>query len=163
MTLVMYLLDHTINEVCHGNRSECARKLNMKYNELRKVIKRVEGGATSGMLMNALLDLYWREDISLDDVLRRYTESRLGEDYENIERGCQEAFDSVREIVSDKPQDTQGMLHILKHADVLGEAIHENFCNKLCDRQRFKNKECPMRKYAKFSYALKDELGHALK
>lgn len=66
MTLIMYLVNYTISDICHGNHSECARRLCMNYPDLNKHINRIKAGETSGRLMEALLKMYWREELSLD-------------------------------------------------------------------------------------------------
>ena len=147
MTLLLYLLDYTTYEICDGNHSKCARLLGLEYNELRKMRKRIEGGGTSGILMKKLLDMYWRENFSLDKVLKNYTKSRLGEN-----------FGSIREVIKDSPKDKQSILKILKHVDTLGESIRRNFCEKYCNRSDFENQDCPMRKYSIFVQSLKHEM-----
>lgn len=34
MTLMRYLLEYTLETVCHGNRSECARRMGMEYTSI---------------------------------------------------------------------------------------------------------------------------------
>lgn len=158
MTLLLYLLDYTTYEICDGNHSKCARLLGLEYNELRKMRKRIEGGGTSGILMKKLLDMYWRENFSLDKVLKNYTKSRLGENYEQSESVCDDIFGSIREVIKDSPKDKQSILKILKHVDTLGESIRRNFCEKYCNRSDFENQDCPMRKYSIFVQSLKHEM-----
>ena len=67
MTLMRYLLEYTLETVCHGNRSECARRMGMEYTELRKIRKRMSEGSVSNRATEALLEMYWREGLSLDE------------------------------------------------------------------------------------------------
>lgn len=158
MTLLLYLLDYTTYEICEGNHSKCARLLGLEYNELRKIRKRIEVGGTSGILMKKLLDMYWRENFSLDKVLKNYTKSRLGENYEQSESFCDGIFNSMREVIMDRPKDKQSILKILKHVDALGECIRQNFCEKYCNRSDLQNQDCPMCKYSVFVQSLKREM-----
>ena len=162
VTLLMYLSEYTTFEVCHGNHSECARRLGMKYNDLRKIWKRIESGGTSGVLMQAILEMYWREDLSLDCVLKKYTETRLGQNYELEFSACDEIFDSINEVIAERPSDKQSILIILKCVDSLGESIRQNFCEKYCNRTGFPNETCPLRQYASFVQALKREMDYRM-
>ena len=158
MTLLLYLLDYTTYEVCHGNHSECARLLGLQYNELRKMRKRIEAGGTSGTLMKNLLEMYWRENLSLDKVLRKYTDSRLGQDYELSENACAEIFMAIRETINERPNDKQSFLRILTNADALGKSIRSNFCEKYCNRSDYEDHDCPLRQYSLFVVFLKQEI-----
>ena len=57
MTLMRYLLEYTLETVCHGNRSECARRMGMEYTELRKIRKRMSEGSVSNRATEALLEM----------------------------------------------------------------------------------------------------------
>ena len=52
-------------------------------------------------------------------------------------------------------QDTS---HILKTAKSLNELIHRDFCSKYCDKKKFTNEECPLRKYREFILSLEQEM-----
>ena len=108
--------------------------------------------------MKKLLDMYWRENFSLDKVLKNYTKSRLGENYEQSESFCDGIFNSIREVIMDRPKDKQSILKILKHVDALGESIRQNFCEKYCNRSDLQNQDCPMCKYSVFVQSLKREM-----
>ena len=158
MTLLLYLLDYTTFEVCNGNHSECARRLGFQYNELRKMRKRIEAGGTSGILMKGILEMYWRENLSLDRVLKKYSETRLGENYELSESVCDDLFASINEAVSESPKDNQSMLKVRKHMELLGESIRQNFCKKYCNRTDFEDHDCPLRKYSILVRSLSREM-----
>lgn len=158
MTLLMYLVNYTITEICHGNHSECARRLGMDYTGLHKHINRLKAGGTSGRLMEALLEMYWRDKLSLDAVLKAYSETRFGSDMEAADEMCSELFTNIQDVVRTQPRNTQDVTHILKMADNLGVLIHRDFCEKHCDRRKFENAECPLKKYSEFIAFLKREM-----
>lgn len=163
MTLLMYLLSYTISNVCLGNHSECARRLGMSYPDLRKIIKRINAGGTSGVLMEALLEMYWRENLSLDTVLAQYSQSQMGSDIESANMTCVHIMETVRSTVTDLPKDSQDLKRVLRLADDLGKLIRQNFCEKYCDRQKFADADCPLQEYGAFVLSLKKEMELALK
>ena len=158
MTLIMYLVNYTISDICHGNHSECARRLCMNYPDLNKHINRIKAGGTSGRLMEALLEMYWREELSLDTPLKQYSETRFGSDMEAAQDVCSELFSDIHDRALILPQNTQDTSHILKTAKSLNELIHRDFCSKYCDKKKFTNEECPLRKYREFILSLEQEM-----
>ena len=106
MTLLRYLLEYTIEVVCDGNRSACARRMGMEYSELRKIRKRMSEGSGSNRAMEALLEMYWREGLSLDEALRQYSMTELGSDIEARERACNELIRTMRETLQAESDDT---------------------------------------------------------
>ena len=158
MTLLMYLVNYTISDICHGNHSECARRLCMNYPDLNKHINRIKAGGTSGRLMEALLEMYWREELSLDTPLKKYTETRFGSDMEDAQDICTDIFSDIQGKLQATPRNTQDLTHSLKMAKGLNELIHRDFCAKYCDKKKFENAECPLRKYREFILSLEREL-----
>ena len=84
------MLEYTLEVICHGNRSECARRMGMEYLEFKKLRNRIMAGGTSSRLPEAILEMYWRENLSLDDMLKSYTETFFGSNIEDAEGMCQE-------------------------------------------------------------------------
>ncbi len=158
MTLLMYLVNYTISEICHGNHSECARRLGMDYTGLHKHINRLKACGTSGGLMEALLEMYWRDKLSLDAVLKAYSETRFGSDMEAADEMCSELFSSIQDIVRMQPRNTQDVTHILNMADNLAGLIHKDFCQKYCDQKKYDTSDCPLKKYSDFIAFLKREM-----
>lgn len=116
MTLLRYLLEYTIEVVCDGNRSACARRLGMEYSELRKIRKRMSEGSGSNRAMEALLEMYWREGLSLDEALRQYSTTELGADLEARERACNELIGTMFETLQAESDNTQRAAYMLKAA-----------------------------------------------
>ena len=69
----------------------------MEYTELRKIRKRMSEGSVSNRATEALLEMYWREGLSLDEALRQYTHTKFGSDIETAEQICNELVTEVRE------------------------------------------------------------------
>ena len=60
------------------------------YAELRRFRKRISDGGSSNRVTEALLEMYWRENLSVDEALKAYSELRFGSDMEAAERVCDE-------------------------------------------------------------------------
>ena len=114
MTLMQYLLEYTLENVCRGNRSECARRMGMEYAELRRVRKRMSKGSVSSRATEALLEMYWREGLSVDEVLRQYTRSQFGADLEAVEQVCSELVKELRESLQDQGRNTHRSAHLIE-------------------------------------------------
>ena len=72
MTVTAYLFDYTLNVLCGGNRSECARRLEIRRTDFNRMQQRIEEGGVSVRAIEAILLLFWREHLSLDQVLKGY-------------------------------------------------------------------------------------------
>lgn len=160
MTIVRFIMTRTLKDVCKGNHSECARKLSMDYSTLRKLMRRIENGGSSARLVEALLEMYWREELSLDEALRDYSETRMGEDLESAEKNCEELYQDIQEKVNTGAEDTKNIAAILKVTQDLGKIIHREYCQKYCDPLRVAQEECALRRYNDFVDQLKKELGN---
>ena len=158
MTLIRYLLEHTIEHICHGNRSECARRLGLEYDELRRYHKRIIAGGTSTRVTEALLEMYWRENLSIDEVLRDYTESRLGSDLEEAEKVCDELTRTIREMLDIERQSTQDSAQLLRAASAFFTELEQSFCKKRCRRCDYGENPCPAIQFSDYLQMLRSEL-----
>ena len=70
MTVTAYLFEYTLNVVCGGNKSECARKLDVRRQDLNRMQKRFADGANSVRTIESILLLFWKEGRSLDQALQ---------------------------------------------------------------------------------------------
>ena len=150
MTLLRYLLEYTIEVVCDGNRSACARRMGMEYSELRKIRKRMSEGSGSNRAMEALLEMYWREGLSLDEALRQYSMTELGSDIEARERACNELIRTMRETLQAESDDTQRAAYMLRAAYEFMEKFRHGFCDDQCQRAKYTVVKCPARQLAEF-------------
>lgn len=157
MTLMRYLLEYTLETVCHGNRSECARRMGMEYTELRKIRKRMSEGSVSNRATEALLEMYWREGLSLDEALRQYTHTKFGSDIETAEQICNELVTEVRESIQAESHNSQNVACLLKAAYELVEQIQRTFCEDICQRTRYQDIACPAKRLVDFVNWLREE------
>lgn len=161
MMLVRYLLEYTLATVCHGNRSECARRLWMEYAELRKIRKRMSEGGGSNRVTEALLEMYWREGLSVDEVFRQYTNTQLGSDLEAVEQVCEEMFAAVRESMKMEISNVRRSDSLMKSAYKFVEQMQNYFCEDVCMRSRYRNEVCPARKMVEFINWLRKEINES--
>ena len=96
--------------------------------------------------------------MSLDAPLKKYTETRFGSDMEVAQNICFDIFSDIQGKLQATPRNTQDLTHILKTAKGLNELIHRDFCAKYCDKKKFENAECPLRKYREFILSLEREM-----
>ena len=142
MTLMRYLLEYTLETVCHGNRSECARRMGMEYTELRKIRKRMSEGSVSNRAIEAL---------------RQYTHTKFGSDRETAEQICNELVTEVRESIQAESHNSQNVACLLKAAYELVEQIQHTFCEDLCQRARYQDIACPAKRLVDFVNWLRKE------
>lgn len=158
MTLMRYLLEYTIEHVCHGNRSECARRMGLDYAELRRFRKRISDGGSSNRVTEALLEMYWRENLSVDDALKAYTDTRFGSDMEAAESVCDALVHSVRELIEADRQESQDMAQLLRAAASFFDELERVFCNKKCQRCLYNESPCPTKRFHEYLQWMRNEL-----
>ena len=160
MTLMRYLLEYTIETVCHGNRSECARRMGLEYPELRKFRKRMSEGGGSPRITEALLEMYWRENLSIDEALTAYTISELGLDIEQAENACKELVASVRAAIAENRRTFQETAQLLQAAHNFLDELERTFCNSACQRGKYQGAACPAECFLRYLHWVKGELGN---
>lgn len=158
MKLAEYLVEYTLEVIFKGHRSECARRLGMDFPVFKKLRSRLLCGAHSGLLQDAILELYWREGLSLDDMLKSYTETRMGEDIEAAESMCRDLMESGAEILESRRSEAQDDALLLKAAQSFFDAIVSYVCNHICQKTSYAENECPIAKYLDYMRWLEDEL-----
>ena len=152
MNLTRYMLEYTLEVICHGNRSECARRMGMEYLEFKKLRNRIMAGGTSSRLPEAILEMYWRENISLDDMLRSYTETYFGADIEAAEGMCAEFVKIGNELLEGRRQTAQDRAVILNAARVFFSTIVQYYCNHACHKLEYMKREtaCPINRFLEY-------------
>lgn len=158
MTLMRYLLEYTLETVCHGNWSECARRMGMEYAELRKFRKRMSEGSGSSRVTEALLEMYWREGLSVDAAFAQYTKTRFGTDIENAERMCDKIVKTARENLRMEKYNAQKTADLLKAVYEFVEQTQRCFCESICQRERYQDSPCPVKQLVEFINWLEKEL-----
>ncbi|MDO5323462.1 MAG: hypothetical protein Q4G06_05535 [Clostridia bacterium] len=153
-----YLLEYTIEIVCKGNRSECARRMGLEYPELRKFRKRMSEGGGSARITEALLEMYWRENLSVDKALAAYTNSRAGQDIEDLENECNELVLAVRTAISENQRIAHGETQLLRAAYNFLEELERSFCNSTCLKTKYQETPCPVNRFIEYLKWAKDEL-----
>lgn len=148
--MMRYLLEYTIENICHVNRSECARRMGLDYAELRRFRKRISDGGSSNCVTEALLEMYWRENLSVDEALKAYSESRFGSDMEAAEGVCDEIVHSVRELIEIERQESQDMAQMLRAAASFFDELERVFYNKKCQRCLYNEEPCPTRRFHEY-------------
>lgn len=158
MTLIQYLLEYTIQNVCNGKRSVCARRLGLEYDELRRYRKRIAEGGTSTRITEALLEMYWREKLSIDEVLQAYTNSEFGADMEKTEKICDELIRSTRKILDTERDETQEITQLLRAAASFFAELEHTFCKRRCRRCNYMDGSCPASQFSDYLQMLQGEL-----
>lgn len=160
MNLTRYMLEYTLEVICHGNRSECARRMGMEYLEFKKLRNRIMAGGTSSRLPEAILEMYWRENLSLDDMLKSYTDTYFGANIEEAESVCQELSKLGSELMECDRQTAQDNAVILNAGKAFFSTIIQYYCNHVCHKLRYsqEGKSCPINRFLEYMKWLQDEI-----
>ena len=154
------MLEYTLEVICHGNRSECARRMGMEYLEFKKLRNRIMAGGTSSRLPEAILEMYWRENLSLDDMLKSYTETFFGSNIEDAEGMCQELSKLGNDLLQCSRQISQDNAVILNAGKTFFSTIVQYYCNHVCHKLRYAQEgaSCPINRFLEYMKWLQDEI-----
>ena len=130
----------------------------MEYAELRKFRKRMSEGSGSSRVTEALLEMYWREGLSVDAVFAQYTKTRFGTDIENAERMCDKIVKTARENLRMEKYNAQKTADLLKAVYEFVEQTQRCFCESICQRERYQDSPCPVKQLVEFINWLEKEL-----
>ena len=123
--------------------------MRLDYAELRRFSKRISDGGSSNRVTEALLEMYWRENLSVDEALKAYSESRFGSDMEAAEGVCDEIVHSVRELIEIERQESQDMAQMLRAAASFFDELEHVFCKK-CQRCLNNETPCPRKRFHEY-------------
>lgn len=149
MTLMQYFLEYTIEHACHGNRSECARRLGFEYPDFRRYRKRILSGCSSNRVNEALMNMYCREGLSVDEVIMSYKEAELQKESleENI---CRQKTISMYAVIDESMIKAQETNQLISSARSFCEELERSFCKDDCQYRWNYSDDCPPRKF--FAY-----------
>lgn len=73
MRMTEFLFNYLLEEVCQGNKSLCARELNLTdRNNIYKALERFEGGGGIGGTVEDMLQCLIRHNVNFDWLVHRY-------------------------------------------------------------------------------------------
>lgn len=71
--ILAFLLNYTLNGICHGNKNQLARLLSYRRENIRPVIDSIYHGTRSFKMLYALIKFYFEnETYSLDEIRSHY-------------------------------------------------------------------------------------------
>ena len=157
MTVTAYLFDYTLNILCGGNRSECARRLEIRRQDFNRMQQRIEEGGVSVRAIESILLLFWRENLSLDQVLKgylaqHYPDGGVADDPPEV------AVKLLRDEMIHEWKSASSRMNLFKAAETFMIQLERTFCSDDCRALRGCREECPCRKFAAFVDWLRIEL-----
>lgn len=159
MSVIRYLLEYTINHVFGGNKSQCARELGMSYNYFSKIYRRTSEGSYSMRLVEDLLQLFIRMDISLDDCLREYSQSQHGKYIEDMESTCVKAFERIQGSISHSQSEAQDVTDLMRAATRMSDQLRKVFCSDISECTHECSGDCPIVAFGFFIMEIKKQIG----
>lgn len=157
MTVTAYLFEYTLNVLCGGNRSECARRLDIRRPDFNRMQQRIADGGGSVRAIEAILLLFWKEHLSLDQVLKGYIDQNPSS-LPIEERTPETAVKLLRDEMVQEWKSASSRMHLFKAAETFMTQLEHAFCSDECKALRGCQDECPCRKYAAFVDWLRIEL-----
>ena len=158
-TITAYLYEHTLNVLCAGNKSECARKLGIRRTDLNRLDHRLKEGANSVRLIEAILVLFWQEHYSLDQALLGYMGNgtqAAGE--RNEPEVASTALRMLRNEMTREWQSAGSRMRFFKAAEAFMVQMELCFCSEACRAIRNCETDCPCKQIADLLRSLPAEL-----
>lgn len=157
MTVTAYLFDYTLNVLCGGNRSECARRLEIRRPDFNRMQQRIEEGGVSVRAIEAILLLFWREHLSLDQVLKGYLQ-KIYPDGGAADDPQEVSVRLLRDEMILEWKTASSRMNLFKAAETFMTQLERTFCSDDCRALRGCKDECPCKKFADLVDWLRTEL-----
>jgi len=152
-TITEYLFNYVLNNVCGGNKSDFARRIDMRRPDLIRLGQRIADGAISARAMESIIDLLRRENLSFDEVMKDY--------YADIEPDAVH-FDSptriLREKLLDEWQNANKRMDVFKEAESFMGELESTFCSEECRANYKCGDDCPCARFYEYMSWLKGEM-----
>lgn len=158
MTVTAYLFEYTLNVLCGGNKSECARKLEMRRTDFNRMEQCFQDGASSIRTTEAVLYLFWKEKHSLDDAMKGYLAEHPECGDNAAEAICNDVSRSLREKLMDERRASDTMARLLKGAEAFMTVLMHVFCTDACKERRDCATQCPCKMFIDFVGWLRGEI-----
>ncbi len=150
MTVTAYLFRFTLTIVFEGNKSEFARKLNIRRTDFNRIEKRLCAGSSSVQTLEAVLLLLCEMDISVDRAFVEYRrEPTVLPEHPDMQRR-QESILVVHEEFTRIWTHTGNQMRIFKSAESFLTELERCFCNTSCMANRDCLTECPCKRFAEY-------------
>ena len=158
MTVMAYLFEYTLTVLCDGNKSKCARKLDMRRPDFNRMEQRLKEGASSIRATEAVLYLFWKEKHSLDEAMKGYLSEHPECGDSAAEAVCDEVSRALREKLADERRASDTMSKLLKGAEAFMSVLMHVFCTDSCRERRDCSTQCPCKRFTDLVDWLREEI-----
>ncbi|MDO4549088.1 MAG: hypothetical protein Q4D04_13415 [Clostridia bacterium] len=153
-----FLFEYALEKACNGNKSEFARRLGIEYTEVQRVLRRFRDGAGSINATEAVLEMYWRDNISIDDALDIFTQTHPGLKEEATKSFCDDLIGVLRTALEHDRHSAQDTYRVFRAAEAFMRQMELIFCSANCRRKRDCETQCPCKHFAEYVKWLKREM-----
>jgi hypothetical protein len=157
MTIIRYLFEHTLEIVCGGNKSDYARRLGIENAELYRLLKRFKNGSSSVRATEVLLEMYLRENRSIDTLLLGYNQTPMGMTAV-ADHSCIEVILAIHAALEQERHETDEIQRIIREAELFMSQLERTFCNETCSEKYASAARCPCIRFAEYIAWLKTEM-----
>jgi len=158
MTIVAYLMDYTLSVLCGGNKNALGRRLDFRRGDINRMLKRLNEGAHSIRVTEAVLKVLYREQCSLDQLLAGYSGTYSEVPGESVRLACEDMARILREQMANSRRAASQKMRVLQSAESFMEQLERAFCSDLCRMRRGCDKDCPCKRFAEFVEWIQKEL-----
>lgn len=156
MTIIRYLFERTLEMVCGGNKSDYARRLGIENAELYRLLKRFKNGSSSVRATEVLLEMYLRENRSIDTMLMGYSRTHMGMTAV-ADHICDDIIRAIHTVLEQERHMTGEMLRIIDEAESFMTQLERTFCGATC-WTKHSAAQCPCLRFAEYLAWLKKEM-----
>lgn len=157
MTIIRYLFEHTLEMVCGGNKSDYARRLGIENADLYRLLKRFKNGSSSVRATEVLLEMYLRENRSIDATLEGYSRAHMGMTAA-ADHICDDIIRAIHTVLEQERHVTDEMLRTICDAESFMVQLERTFCGEACNKKHTPAARCPCLRFAEYLTWLKKEM-----
>lgn len=163
MTVTAYLFGFTLTMVFEGNKSEFARRMNIRRPDFNRIEQRLRAGSSSVHTLEAVLQLLCEMHVSVDRALMGYRRELAAlPEYHELQQE-RESIQVIHEELMRKWTHAGNRMRIFKSAEAFLTELERCFCSTACAANRDCRTECPCKRFAEYMEWLHCEMERPMK
>jgi hypothetical protein len=153
--LSRYIFEQVLEAHFDGNRSECARELQMTYHVFKRHLQRFSQGHSSCTALESVLVLCGQKQIGLNAMVESYLAQYPCANMETGITFCEDTLGKLLAEMENHLIQDESCLNVKKAAERLLKCLKSIFCSRNCKNRCQDDPDCVCIDFTKFLFKLR--------
>jgi hypothetical protein len=156
MKISRFIIEQVLEVYFDGNKSECAREMQMEYPEFQRHMRLIGEGASSNKTMEATLLLCGLKRVDLNAILESFVIRYRCADLAAEDNFCEDTLGKLLAEMENHRIHETNCLNVKKTAERLLKYLIGIFCSRDCKYRCQDDRDCVCRHFTKFLDLLRE-------